>query len=542
MKNLILLFVFIPFFLFSQTKRDLKKYNTIVELIKQNELETALVETYKLLDKNKEWKKPNLLLSNIKFKEGNFEDGEKYFLKYYSIYSKKNDFAIFQLSQIFYTNGMYKKALKYLLIFQDLSEEEDKHKRLINNCKFAIDAMENPVEFVYENMGGNINTEHAEYLPFISVDGEDFIFTRLLPNKDGELQEDFYSSVQSESTWSLAKEMDINTEGNEGSVCVSPNGNYLIYTACNRLDTRGRCDLYICVKQMDGSWSKAENLSSINTRYWESQACFSPDMKYLYFVSDRREGFGGDDVWRSEITKFGFSEPENLGPTINTLHDEMSPFLHTDNVTFYFASEGHTGMGDFDLFVSKRNHSDTSWFYPENLGYPINTYKIENSLAVSSDGKTAYFVSDREGFGKEDIFFFELPEDKRAEVLSALELEIISQEYGDEIVLRNVLFDTDSYVLLDRSFQELNILLDYLQSNPSVNIHIEGHTDNVGGRERNLVLSENRAKEVLNYLQERGVSSNRLSFKGYGESKPIDSNKTELGRSKNRRTSFSIIE
>ena len=138
MKNLILLFVFIPFLLFSQTKRDLKKYNKIVELIKQNELETALVETYKLLDKNKEWKKPNLLLSNIKFKEGNFEEGEKYFLKYYSIYSKKNDFAIFQLSHIFYTNGMYKKALKYLLISQDLSEEEDKHKRLINNCKVFL--------------------------------------------------------------------------------------------------------------------------------------------------------------------------------------------------------------------------------------------------------------------------------------------------------------------------------------------------------------------------------------------------------------------
>ncbi len=138
--------------------------------------------------------------------------------------------------------------------------------------------------------------------------------------------------------------------------------------------------------------------------------------------------------------------------------------------------------------------------------------------------------------------FFELPEDKRAEVLSNLELEIISQEYGDEIVLRNVLFDTDSYVLLDRSFQELNILLDYLQSNPSVNIHIEGHTDNVGGRERNLVLSENRAKEVFYYLQERGIPSDRLSFKGYGESKPIDSNKTELGRSNNRRTSFSIVE
>ena len=101
MRNLTLLFVFIPFFLFSQSKRDLKKYNKIVDLIEQNELETALSETYKLLDINKQWKKPNLLLSNIYFTKGNFEEGEKYFLKYYSIYSKKNTSVFSKLSQIF---------------------------------------------------------------------------------------------------------------------------------------------------------------------------------------------------------------------------------------------------------------------------------------------------------------------------------------------------------------------------------------------------------------------------------------------------------
>tara|TARA_B000000565_G_C23673693_1_gene335239 strand:+ start:1 stop:663 length:663 start_codon:yes stop_codon:yes gene_type:complete len=220
----------------------------------------------------------------------------------------------------------------------------------------------------------------------------------------------------------------------------------------------------------------------------------------------------------------------------------MSPFLHPDNLTFYFASEGHTSMGDFDLFISKRSHSDTTWNTPENMGYPINTYKTENSLAVSSDGKTAYFVSDREGFGKEDIFSFELPKNTRAEELSDLELEIISKESGDEIILNNVLFDTDSYMLLGHSFIELNLLLSYLKNNPSVKIHIEGHTDNVGEKDHNLILSENRAKEVFYYLKDRGISSERLSFKGYGESNPIESNNTELGRSKNRRTSFSIVE
>ena len=199
-------------------------------------------------------------------------------------------------------------------------------------------------------------------------------------------------------------------------------------------------------------------------------------------------------------------------------------------------------MGDFDLFMSKRRHSDTTWNSPKNMGYPINTYKTENSLAVSSDGKTAFFVSDRQGFGKEDIFSFQLPVDTRAEELSALELEIISKEYGDEIILNNVLFDTDSYILLDHSYTELNVLLSYLKNNPSVKIHIEGHTDNVGGREYNLNLSENRAKEVFYYLKDRGISSERLSFKGYGENNPIENNNTEFGRSKNRRTSFSIVE
>ena len=541
MKKLILLFVFVPIFLFSQSKREQKKYSEIVDLIEQNELELAREQANKLLEKNKEWKKPHLLLSQISIEEQDFEDAEIEFFNYYNKNSVSSSYPVFLLAEMFYKAGEYAIALRNFYLSATLSGEENKHKRYIDNCRFGIDSKENPVEFEFENMGENINSELSEYLPFISVDGENFIFTRLLPNKDGELQEDFYSSVQSESTWSLAKEMDINTEGNEGSVCVSPNGNYLIYTACNRLDTRGRCDLYICVKQMDGSWSKAENLSSINTRYWESQACFSPDMKYLYFVSDRRGGFGGDDIWRSEITKFGFSEPENLGPTINTLYDEMSPFLHPDNLTFYFASEGHTGMGDFDVFVSKRRHSDTLWSDQENLGYPINTHNTENSLVVSSDGRTAYFVSDKSGFGMEDIFSFQLPEGKQAEKISNLEMDILSETSGGEIMLDNVLFETDSYQLIKSSFSELDALIDYLQKNPKVKIHIEGHTDNVGDKEYNQELSQNRAKEVCNYLQDRGVSPKRLTYKGYGESSPITTNKTEEGRSKNRRTSFVIL-
>ncbi|MBT6808265.1 MAG: OmpA family protein [Flavobacteriales bacterium] len=541
MKKLILLFVFVPMFLFSQSKREQKKYSEIVDLIEQNELELAREQTNKLLEKNKEWKKPHLLLSQISIEEQDFEDAEIEFFNYYNKNSVSSFYPVFLLAEMFYKEGEYVIALRNFYLSATLSGEENKHKRYIDNCRFAIDSKENLVEFEFENMGENINSEFSEYLPFISADGNDFIFTRLIENEKGELQEDFYQSKNNNGIWNKAIPMEINTPQNEGSVSVAVNGDFLIYTACNREDGQGRCDLYICVKQMDGSWSKAENLSNINTRYWESQACFSPDMKYLYFVSDRRGGFGGDDIWRSEITKFGFSEPENLGPIINTLYDEMSPFLHPDNLTFYFASEGHTGLGDFDVFVSKRRHSDTLWSDPENLGYPINTHNTENSLVVSSDGRTAYFVSDKSGFGMEDIFSFQLPEGKQAEKISNLEMDILSETSGGEIILDNVLFETDSYQLIKSSFSELDALLDYLQKNPKVKIHIEGHTDNVGDKEYNQELSQNRAKEVCNYLQDRGVSPKRLTYKGYGESIPITTNKTEKGRSKNRRTSFIFL-
>jgi outer membrane protein OmpA-like peptidoglycan-associated protein/tetratricopeptide (TPR) repeat protein len=540
MRKILIILSLFPILMFSQSKRDQKKYNNIVELIKQNELELAKQESYKLLRKTKDWKKPHLLLYNIFLKEQNYEKGVEEFFKYYNVNSQKSAFPIFQLAEVFYKEGIYSEALKYFNISANLSEEEDKHSQYINNCRFALEAIENPVEFEFENMGKNINTENAEYLPFISADGNEFIFTRLLESEEDVFQEDFYKSKKINGDWSESLPMEINTTQNEGSVSVSANGIYLVYTACSKEDGQGGCDLYLCVKQ-NGVWSTAQNISSLNTRYWESQACFSPDGKYLYFLSNRRGGYGGDDIWRSEITRFGFSHPENLGATVNTKEDEMSPFLHPDNLTFYFSSKGHIGMGDFDLFVSRRTHSDTLWSTPENLGYPINSHNTENSLVVSNDGKTAYFVSDKNGFGREDIFWFELPEDKRAIPISDLEMDIITVEQGGEIILNNVLFETDSYMLVETSFVELNNLINYLKKNLKTKIHIEGHTDNVGGKEHNITLSENRAAKVYGYLVDRGVSSERLSYKGYGESKPISTNKTDQGRRQNRRTSFIII-
>jgi len=168
------------------------------------------------------------------------------------------------------------------------------------------------------------------------------------------------------------------------------------------------------------------------------------------------------------------------------------------------------------------------------MGYPINTFNTENSLIVANDGKTAYYASDKSGFGKEDIFRFELPKNLRAEPLADLEMDIITKKVGEEVILRNVSFASNSYTLEERSFVELEKLISYLKKNPGLQIEIQGHTDDVGNDIENQILSEQRANVVFEYLSLK--VNNTLRYKGFGESQPLAKD-----REKNRRTSFIII-
>lgn len=206
----------------------------------------------------------------------------------------------------------------------------------------------------------------------------------------------------------------INTPQNEGAQNISQDGEWLVFTGCNRPDGEGSCDLYISYKTPTG-WSPAFNLGNkVNTDQWESQPCLSPDKRDLYFASRRQDGYGGSDIYVSHLLPSGrWSEPENLGPEINTPGDESTPFIHADNQTLFFASNGLPGYGNEDLFVVRKG-ADGKWGKPENLGYPINTIEHEGSLFIAADGKTAYYASDRaDSKGGLDIYSFELREDIR---------------------------------------------------------------------------------------------------------------------------------
>ncbi len=206
----------------------------------------------------------------------------------------------------------------------------------------------------------------------------------------------------------------INTPQNEGAQNISQDGNWLVFTGCNRPDGFGSCDIYISYLTNDG-WSEAINLGGkINSDQWDSQPCLSPDKRDLYFSSRRFGGYGGSDLYVSHLQANGrWSEPENLGPEINTAGDESAPFIHADNQTLYFTSTGLPGYGEEDLFVVRKG-DDGKWGKPLNLGYPINTISHEGTLFIAADGKTAYYASDRsEGKGGLDIYSFEMREDLR---------------------------------------------------------------------------------------------------------------------------------
>ena len=467
------------------------------------------------------------------------------------------------------------------------------------------------------NLGDSINTKDLEYFPSLTIDGKKMIFTRRIAS-----DEDFYESNFVNGKWSRAEPLGgkVNTNLNEGAQNISQDGQLLIFTGCNYPEGEGSCDLYFSIKTNNG-WSEPQNLGPVvNTDFWESSPSLSPDKRDLYFASSRAGGFGGRDIWVTHRLPTGkWSRPENLGEAVNTSGDESCPFMHADNETLFFNSNGLPGYGMTDLFLIKKVN-DSSWTVAENLGYPINTIDDQGSLIVAADGKTAYYASDgTDTKGGLDLYSFQLREDIRplktlwvkgkvfdkktnAGLPSAVELtdlkngNLISKiqtdedgnylvtlpvgkdyafnvnrrgylfysdnfslaknspdsdfivniplqpiEKGATIVLKNIFFETGEFELKSESKSELDKLVSLLRDNPDLKIQIDGHTDNVGQEKDNQLLSTNRAKSVVAYLLSKAINTQRLTYKGFGSTKPVSDNLTEKGKSLNRRTELSII-
>ena len=221
---------------------------------------------------------------------------------------------------------------------------------------------------------------------------------------------------------------------------------------------KGSCDLFASEKEGD-KWSKPFNMGApINTGNWESQPSFSSDGKTLYFIRGKvrykqRRNPGEQDIYMTQIKDDGtWSVPKKLSDKINTPGREESVQIHPDGQTLYFSSDGHPGMGSLDIYLSRLDETG-EWGKPENMGYPINTFKEENSTLVSSGGEFAYFASNREGgYGSLDLYSFEIPQSKRPIKTTFMKGKVYDVETKEPLAADFQLIDLKTGVMFKRAF------------------------------------------------------------------------------------------
>lgn len=287
----------------------------------------------------------------------------------------------------------------------------------ITQCHYAKQYISKPLKVKIENIGEAINSTYDDYAPSISADGKTMIFTSRRPdNKGGKLDyegdnkyfEDVFITHWNDETkaWDVAEPIKgaLNTMGHDASLSISADAQHILVYRNIPTETRSG-DIYQSTLSSTGKWgSPKDMLPPINSSYFESSACFSPDGNSIYFVSERKNGIGNGDIYVStKISKNTWGEPVNLGPQINTIDDEISVFMHSDGKTLFFSSRGHSSMGGLDIFKSVFENG--SWSAPVNLGYPINTVDDDLHFVLSTDNKTAYYSTIlANGVGERDIY------------------------------------------------------------------------------------------------------------------------------------------
>jgi hypothetical protein len=321
--------------------------------------------------------------------------------------------ALFYLAKERISQYKFFDALDLIATYEQRAErtkpvEEIEH--LKESTKRAIKKVRAPVAVTIQNLGTTVNTNLHDYAPVWDSEAQKLYFTsrRRFDNKSEkdiseQYDENIYTvDLKSENLDVDAAPQPLNSRRNDAAVACAPNGQSLIIFRTDKDGFAG--DLFFSKK--DGySWKKLERLDDeVNSKYQEASASFgNNDGTVLYFSSDRPGGFGGKDIYRvTKLPDGEWGEAENMGETINTMYDEDAPFVSTDG-SLYFASEGHTTMGGYDIFCSTAKGD--GWNTPAGLGFPINTPGDDIFFNIDSTGKMAYFSSERVGgMGLQDIY------------------------------------------------------------------------------------------------------------------------------------------
>ena len=331
---------------------------------------------------------------------------------------KKKAPVLGELADIAIKRGDYEATKKFateLVRMDQWDRNRIAHASFLIKCAdYALQNQELKTEFKPKPLPDVINAFATQYFPVLTADQKQLFYTRRL-GLGGNDDEDIVVSSKDESgNWTAPRSIaeNINSANNEGTCTISADGRKLIFTSCLGRRGYGSCDLFQSIREGD-EWTVPVNLgSNINSAAWESQPALSADGRTLYFVSNRPGGFGMRDIYVSYFQEDEtWSKAQNLGPQINTPLDEVSPFIHANGQTLYFASDGHVGFGGYDIFYTEKK--EKLWTRPENLGAPVNNFEDQLSLFITSDGKRGYYSHEEEVRSRvfsSRLFMFDIPD------------------------------------------------------------------------------------------------------------------------------------
>lgn len=426
----------------------------------------------------------------------------------------------------------------------------------------------------------DINSAFNEGAPELSADGSLLIFTACAINQDNEYTGnkrgygscDLFYSQKIGGTWTPPLNMgkSINSWHWETQASLSANGRTLYFVRGKRAANNPKpkeLDIFYSELNENGEWSVAKKMSEvINTSGHESSVMIHPDGETLYFSSDGHYGMGGEDIFVSHREEGQWTTPINLGYPINTHKDENSLTVLASGDIALFASDRAGGFGGLDIYQFElpnyARSEPVSYFKgivkdhltKENVSAQIQIFDLASGDLVAesfSDPESGAFLislpTDKSyalnASALDYLFYSENFDYSKKDKISGVEKTVYLKKLdeGNSLVLENIFFDTDKSELKSTSIPELKKLKEILDHYSELKIEIQGHTDDVGDGSYNLNLSRNRALAVHSWLVENGILAERLSYKGYGEQAPIDTNQTEEGKAKNRRTEVLIV-
>ncbi len=448
---------------------------------------------------------------------------------------------------------------------------------------FTISERQKNGDFNYgEPLPEPFNQSKNEGGPTITVDNKYMVFTKctntLINIEQVYYNCDLYYSEYIDGYWTPITNLgkNINREDTwESQASISPDGQVLFFVSdrpggigVSEYDTIRTYDIYFSTRDANGNWRKAQNIGKpINTEENEKTPYIHSDMKTLYFSSTGHPGLGGYDIFYTRLGENGkWSKPVNIGYPINSENDDVGLFVNTMGNKAYFSTNRYSGNYDiyeFDLY--KEAQPNKVLLVKGNLDFDkenaadikmqlqnVDSKSLQNINVDKNTGKYAFIISNTQSdyvlSAKQEGAVYDLKyiapkqliEDGKLEI-NNIDMKLEAIEVGNSYKINDIYFATNSSELTEQSKNVIEILIDFMNDNSNITIEIQGHTDNIGQRKDNLILSNERAKEVYNYIIGRNIAPSRLKYKGYADTKPIATNDTEEGRSLNRRTVFVIL-